>query len=209
MSGWPPRAYSALAAAFLLLGPRPASPQSSARTTPAAITNVSVSDFVFTPANVTIAQGGTVEWDFVGPMAHTATDQTGLQLFDSGTKLAGSMFSFTFPVAATYQYHCTIHPLTMKGTVAVPLTVTPTSAPLGSTFTVTWGSTPPPAGYVVDIEVKAPNQANFHPFVSGAMGRKGSGVPTSVGTWMIRARLRRTSNGATSLFSPVLSITVT
>jgi plastocyanin len=39
-------------------------------------------------------------------------------LFDSGNLAPGATFSFTFPAAGSYPYHCSIHP-TMVGTITI------------------------------------------------------------------------------------------
>ncbi len=203
MFGWPPRTYPAFAALLFLFGP----PLKG--TSLAATVNVSVSNFVFTPGAAAPAQGDVVQWNFVGPSFHTATEQTGLQLFNSGILGAGGVFPFTFVAAGTYQYRCSIHPTVMTGTVAVPITAAPASLLLGASVTVTWASAALPVGYVVDLEVKPPNAGNFQPLLTGTSQKKATGVPPIRGTYTFRARLRRMSNGATSLFSPVVTINVT
>ena len=196
------RTYPTLAVLLFAFGPSPG-------TSPAATVNVSVSNFVFTPSAVTAVQGDAVQWDFFGPNFHTATEQTGLQLFNSGVQGAGGTFSFTFVTAGTYQYLCSIHPTLMMGTVAVPLKASPTTLPLGASVTITWASAAIPVGYVMDLEVKKPGGANFNPLLTGTTQKKGTGVPPARGTYQFRARLRRLSNGATSMFSPIISISVT
>jgi plastocyanin len=76
---------------------------------------VSIQNFAFNPASVTVAAGGTVTWTNNDSTAHTVTFDSGpncQQLSGSETKTA------TFSVAGSYPYHCSIHP-TMKGTVVV------------------------------------------------------------------------------------------
>jgi len=78
--------------------------------------SVTIKDFEFTPATVTIAIGGTVTWTNDGPATHTATADDGS--FDSGNLSQGKTFSHTFQTAGTFAYHCTIHPF-MTATVVV------------------------------------------------------------------------------------------
>jgi plastocyanin len=91
-------------------------------TPPAGATTVTIQDFTFTPANVTIKVGQTVFWGNNGPSAHTTVSDTGV--WDSGTleppsggspgyavdRASGGSFQFTFMTAGTYHYHCKIHP---------------------------------------------------------------------------------------------------
>jgi LPXTG-motif cell wall-anchored protein len=82
----------------------------------AATENVTISDFQFTPAQITIQQGDTVAWTNEGPTAHSATASDGS--FDTGIFSAGGSRSETFDEAGTFAYICTPHP-NMQGTVVV------------------------------------------------------------------------------------------
>src|SRR5215203_5307103 len=77
---------------------------------------VSIEDFFFSPANMTVAPGTTVMWVNNGQAPHTSTADDGA--WDSGTLQPGESFSFTFDQAGTYTYHCSIHP-DMTGTITV------------------------------------------------------------------------------------------
>jgi LPXTG-motif cell wall-anchored protein len=82
----------------------------------AATENVTISDFQFTPAQITVQQGDTVTWTNEGPTAHSATASDGS--FDTGIFSAGGSRSETFDEAGTFAYICTPHP-NMHGTVVV------------------------------------------------------------------------------------------
>jgi plastocyanin len=82
----------------------------------AATENVTISDFQFTPAQITVQQGDTVTWTNEGPTAHSATASDGS--FDTGIFSAGGSRSHTFDEAGTFAYICTPHP-NMHGTVVV------------------------------------------------------------------------------------------
>lgn len=84
--------------------------------------DVDVADFEFTPAEVTVAPGGTVRWTLTGQAPHTVTSDT----FDSGMLKAGDTYEQTFDDVGTIDYRCDFHP-EMKGTV----TVAETAAPAG------------------------------------------------------------------------------
>jgi plastocyanin len=97
-------------------------------------------DLVFRPAEVTVAQGGTVTWENVGSVGHTVTAYedripNGATFFASGgvdTERGarndvtagligeGETYTHTFDVAGTYEYFCIPHESTgMVGTVEV------------------------------------------------------------------------------------------
>jgi len=78
---------------------------------PTGTTGVTIQDFSFTPAAVTIKVGTAVQWTNNGPSAHTTTSDTGV--WDSGILSPSSMastFTFTFMQPGTFHYHCSIHP---------------------------------------------------------------------------------------------------
>ena len=82
----------------------------------AASGSVTISDFEFTPASITVDVGDTVTWSNAGPTAHSATATGGS--FDTGIFSEGQSRSHTFEEAGTFSYICTPHPQ-MKGTVTV------------------------------------------------------------------------------------------
>jgi plastocyanin len=77
---------------------------------------VSIQDFSFNPAQMTVAPGTTITWVNDGEEPHTTTADDGT--WDSGTLQPGEDFSFTFDEPGTYAYLCEIHPQ-MTGTVTV------------------------------------------------------------------------------------------
>ena len=77
--------------------------------------SVTIKDFEFTPATVTIKVGDTVTWTNNGPSTHTVTADDGS--FASGN-LGGDTFSHTFQNAGTFTYHCAISRF-MTGAVIV------------------------------------------------------------------------------------------
>src|SRR5262249_14903446 len=95
-------------------GPRKIVVQSSA---PEATTGaVSIAQFAFKPASVTVASGQSVTWTNADPVQHTTTsDGPG---WDSGPLSPGATFTTTFTTPGTYAYHCSIHPF-IHGTVIV------------------------------------------------------------------------------------------
>jgi LPXTG-motif cell wall-anchored protein len=86
------------------------------RATAAADTSVTIRDFEFAPASVTIDVGDTVTWNNDGPTPHSATADEGD--FDTGIFDAGESRSHTFEEAGTFSYFCTPHP-NMRGTITV------------------------------------------------------------------------------------------
>ena len=80
--------------------------------------NVSIQNFAFAPASITVKKGDKIIFLNHDTAPHTVTsDSTG---FDSGTMGSGKGWTLdtTQLAPGTYKYHCAIHPM-MTGTVIV------------------------------------------------------------------------------------------
>jgi LPXTG-motif cell wall-anchored protein len=95
---------------------RTAQPPKTLHAAAVATGDVTISDYKFSPASITIKVGDTVIWTNNGPTAHTATADDGS--FDTGSLSKGATGSFKFTKAGTFSYHCTPHPY-MKASVTV------------------------------------------------------------------------------------------
>ncbi|HSL34112.1 MAG TPA: cupredoxin family copper-binding protein [Candidatus Limnocylindrales bacterium] len=82
----------------------------------AADQSVSIANFAFGPATVTVTVGDSVTWTNTDAVVHTATASDGS--WDTGDIAEGATASITFQAAGTFAYICTPHP-TMTGTVIV------------------------------------------------------------------------------------------
>ena len=82
----------------------------------AADQEVRISDYEFTPPDITVQQGDEVTWVNEGPSSHSATADDGS--FDTGVFPEGESRSVTFEDVGTFTYICTPHP-DMEGTVIV------------------------------------------------------------------------------------------
>lgn len=113
----------ATAAALLLVG----LPAASTRGAGHAVT---IADFAFSPATLTITAGDTVTWTNEDAMVHTATSVDGA--FDSGDLEQGDSYSLTFTTPGTYDYLCTPHPsMTGRIVVVAAANPAPSAAPSG------------------------------------------------------------------------------
>jgi plastocyanin len=78
---------------------------------------VTIQNFAFSPAEITVPKGTTVTWVNEDSVNHQIADDTGT-VFTSESLPKGATYSFTFDMPGSYPYHCSIHP-SMKGTVVV------------------------------------------------------------------------------------------
>jgi plastocyanin len=176
----------------------------------AATSTVNVVDFAFNPATVSIRQADSVKWTFDGTNQnnHTATDSTGMGLFNSGSKPPGLSFTFLFKAAGNYPYLCTLHTF-MTGTVKVALKVNPSTGHLSTVFTVTWASAAI-TGYTFDVQYKFPGSSTWHNWKTGQTALSSTFTADhGTGTYRFRSRLHKTSNNKTSSYSAAKTITVT
>lgn len=86
--------------------------------TPVSIVNgaSTLTTTAFSPDVLDVAAGSTVVWSNADSLAHTTTSDDGV--WSSGSLSKNAFFSFMFPTAGVFHYHCTIHP-GMIGTVIV------------------------------------------------------------------------------------------
>jgi plastocyanin len=114
---------SVVAAALVAAGPT-ASPADTTAPSPAA--TVTIADFAFKPATLTIHAGQSVLWVNKDGDAHTATAVD--KSFDSGGLDTNEHWQHTFTKPGRYAYICALHPY-MKGTIVVTAAAPPTEAP--------------------------------------------------------------------------------
>ena len=83
-----------------------------------ATDSVSIKNFAFAPAAITVKVGATVTWTNQDTDAHTVTSQNNAGPLNSQPLNTGQSYSHTFTQPGTYSYLCTIHPF-MTATVTV------------------------------------------------------------------------------------------
>jgi plastocyanin len=81
----------------------------------AADTEVTIDNFTFGPAKLTVKAGTTVTWVNHDDIPHTVVS---IGHFRSGALDTDDKYSFTFAAPGTYVYFCSLHPQ-MQGTVVV------------------------------------------------------------------------------------------
>ena len=101
--------------------PATPSPSSSATKTPSPATGqvagaVTIQNFAFSPAEITIAKGETVTWTNEDSSPHQIASDNGK--FQGPSFSKGQTYSFTFNDTGAFPYHCAIHPM-MKGNIVV------------------------------------------------------------------------------------------
>lgn len=94
-------------------------PDQRERSQTVATTEVTIKDFVYTPAMIRVKVGDTVTWTNQDSVAHNVVSDDGSPEAPDGPLLnKGESYKFKFTKAGTYTYHCSPHPQ-MTGTVVV------------------------------------------------------------------------------------------
>jgi plastocyanin len=84
----------------------------------AASHEISIVDFGYEPAGLTVAVGDPVTWTNASGQDHTVTADEGAE-FEGEPIRPGEAYGHVFETAGTYAYHCAIHPDRMTGTIVV------------------------------------------------------------------------------------------
>jgi|HubBroStandDraft_6_1064221.scaffolds.fasta_scaffold287151_2 plastocyanin len=114
------RAFTLAAAVALCLSipAYAADPREAPQVAATAANTVTIDNFAFAPATLTVAPGTKITWTNKDEEPHTVTSADGGHLFKSPALDTDDKFSFTFDKPGTYKYFCSIHPH-MVGTIVV------------------------------------------------------------------------------------------
>jgi uncharacterized repeat protein (TIGR01451 family) len=174
-----------------------------------ATSYVGVTNVGFQAPTPAVAIGNTVQWDFLGPGSHSATDKTsGLGLFpDTGLVSPVAFRSQVFHWAGDYTFTDTATNNTLKFDV-LPV-ATPATGSTSTTFTLTWADAPFPSGLAEDVQVEYPGSSTWVSLFKSTTALSGTWVPNQgTGKYHFRARLRSTVNSSATAFTGNATITV-
>ena len=133
-------------------------------------------NFFFSPANLTVEEGDTVQWINTSSSYHTTTSGTGCSpdgLWDSGLIAPGGDFILQFNNTGTYPYYCTPHcGLGMTGTITVNPAVDVKEKTSPSMEKLDLSVSPIPSRGVLNIEFYIPYPGNVHIDILDIQGRK-------------------------------------
>jgi CSLREA domain-containing protein len=79
---------------------------------------VTIVDYSYIPALITIHAGRIVTWENIDFTDHSVTSDTGV--WDSGTIVNGGQFQYTFNTVGNFPYHCSFHPEMTGMVIVVP-----------------------------------------------------------------------------------------
>lgn len=124
--------------------------------------NVSVSDFVFTPANLNVTVGDTIKWQWVSGIGHTTTSITvpaGAAAWNEPINSTNQTYRYVVTVAGSYHYKCTPHFPGMEGFItAVPIGIKSEEGKLPNTYKL-YQNYPNPFNPVTDIKFELPKSS--------------------------------------------------
>jgi plastocyanin len=147
----------------------------------AATFNVSITDDVFTPQNLSISTGDEVIWTNNGSNAHTSTSGSGCSpnsAWDSGTLMSTNTFSHTFSSAGSFPYFCTFHCGSgMTGTITVTGTTGIFNSKNSSSLTIF----PNPFTDLITLSVNQGNNNVTKIKIMDALGKEVKNIEASSG----------------------------
>jgi plastocyanin len=118
MKSWKKCIYTAsLFAMFAVVSAHLAKSAEETKAAPDTRVQVKIDNFAFTPMELTVAAGTTVEWVNRDDIPHVVVSDD-KKTFKSKALDTDDRFSFTFTKPGTYAYFCSVHPK-MTGKVVV------------------------------------------------------------------------------------------
>jgi hypothetical protein len=168
---------------------------------------IQLTDVGFSPTPALVPLGREAFWSVPATDAasHSVTDDNGTRLFDSGLLEQGGSFDFEFDDAASFDVidTATGH----AGTVSVQMTAAPASGTTTTSFALRWASVSLPAGYVSDVQIRRPGASGFSNWLQSETATGTTFIPDAgPGTYSFRARLRKLSGSAHTLWSASRSV---
>jgi len=141
----------------------------------AALVHVSVNDFNFSPATITVEQGDQVEWDWTAGV-HTTTSGTPCTadgLWNAQITSGNPTFTFTFNSTGTFPYFCTFHcAINMVGSVTVQSPSSVPSSPKAGQAALVLSATPNPFSPSTDVKFDLAQAGHVRVGVYDSAGRE-------------------------------------
>jgi plastocyanin len=189
-----------------------ATPAAPPPTTGPATRHVTIANYVFAPAAITIKTGDTVAWDWTGPdLNHSVTSTSGTPSFDSHLGLTDNQitgapaggFSRTFSQIGSYTYFCRIHTgMTASINVTAPPTTPDTTPPAAPGATA---ATAGDASVTVDwADSTAPDFSNYV-----VQRQTGGGAWTTIGSPVMSMYIDTAVTNGTSYSYRVTAVDMT
>jgi plastocyanin len=172
----------------------------------ASTTHIRVTQIHY-PPNTSTGLGNTVSWDNTSGVGHTVTSDAPFSLWTFNLA-NGTSGTRAFKQAGSFPYYCMIHGASlMHGNIHVPMHAVPAGGSTSTSFSIHVATIAAPAGLAYVIQRKAPGGtfALWKTTTTTATAFKTG----QAGQWSFRARVKKTSNGTHSGWSPVLNINVT
>ena len=176
----------------------------------AAVKNVDIVEFTYTPTPVKLNIGDSVVWTNTDPVTHTATSNAPFSLWDSGLIIkSGGTFQWTFDAAGGYPYHCEYHPW-MFALIGVKGRAFPSTGATGTQFKITVATVAAPALFDYDIQRKVPGSGVWTDWMMNVLTKSvtfdSTGQPT--GKYQFRSRMSRRDGTGDSSYSLASAIRV-
>ncbi len=172
----------------------------------AATATVKMTSYKFTQKTQSVKLGNSVKWKNTSTRRHTATPSVNWS-WNGVDVAAGTTSAAVAPTqAGSFPYFCSFHPSQMKGTIKVPMTVTPAGGNTSTYFQITVGTVTAPGVSVHDIYIR--RNGGAWQLRASTANPMTSFFFTQTGDWDIRTRMRWQLGGQVSGWSPIASVVV-
>jgi plastocyanin len=175
----------------------------------AASKTVSIYAGYYSPAAVKVAMGGSVQWTNTTGTSHTVVSDVS---FIAGwffpttiVKPHTTSSALTFPAAGTFLYHDSSN-AALHGKVKVPMTADASVVSLGTYVHLTLG-TSATVGTVYHLVYGRLNGGAWQ-LVDNTLATSTTFHPNAAGTWQLHTCLHQALSGASTGWSPILTVTV-
>jgi hypothetical protein len=148
-----------------------------------------------------------IQWNILGPSPNGVEDGTGMGLFSTGLLTPVAYDKIEPPYTAAGKYLVT-DALGHSMLVKVPIEVSPSAGTTSTVFSIAWAGDAP-KGFVYDVQILRPGAKWHNWLMHQTVGSTAFTPDAGVGYYKFRARMRKTSNQASSDWSAPKTLTAT
>jgi plastocyanin len=170
----------------------------------AASHQIEVFNFGYNPTPLKIPLSDSARWHNGSNRGHTASADL-FGLFNENLATGATSANIAFQHAGTFAYHCNIHG-SMHGKIKVKMSAAPATGTTSTTFVIRVATLNAPTGFTHDVQ-KRKAGGTFATW-RATTGQTTTFTSSTKGTFEFRGRLRRTSDGTATGWSPIVSVKV-
>lgn len=170
----------------------------------AATKTVSILASSYSPASVTVALGGSVQWKNTTGKKHTVTSDATFLWTSIVVKPHKTSQPLAFKEAGTFAYHDSLK-AGAHGSVVVPMMADAVDVTIPGEVMLTLGTAQPTGPVWHQVEARL--NGGTWSLIATTEGNTTGFQPSTAGTWELQTRLHQGLSGGDSGWSPIVTIT--